>query len=171
MSIRPEQPEDAPVIDALLRAAFGGDQEARLVQRLRAEPGFDARLSLVFVDVDRVVGHILFSPIFIESATARTDALALAPLAVRPDVQRQGIGTALAREGLEVCRALGHGIVVVVGEPAYYSRFGFLPAGNAGVRAPFPVPDEVFQILELRASALAGVSGVVRYPPAFTEVV
>ena len=97
-------------------------------------------------------------------------ALALAPMAVHPEFQSQGIGSRLVREGLERCRNLGHRIVVVVGHPEFYPRFGFTPARAKGLEAPFPVPDEAFMVTELVPGALDGVSGMIVYPAPFEGV-
>jgi len=94
----------------------------------------------------------------------------LAPMAVLPALQGQGIGTELVREGVEACRRLGHTIVVVVGHPRFYPRFGFVPAAQYGIRAPFEVPEEAFMVLVLgRPERLEGISGLVQYPSAFNE--
>lgn len=97
-------------------------------------------------------------------------ALALAPMAVRPEYQNQGIGSELVRHGLRQCRDLGHKVIVVVGHPEYYPRFGFSLARAKGLEAPFPVPDEAFLVLELVPDALEGIKGVVNYPPEFADV-
>jgi len=91
-------------------------------------------------------------------------------MAIIPEHQRRGIGSALVREGLDVCRRLGHSVVIVLGHAEYYPRFGFRPAGRFGIRPPFEVPNEVFMVLELRDGALARVSGVVRYSDAFDGI-
>jgi putative acetyltransferase len=170
MTVRPEQPADYAAIADVSRAAFRQDNEARLIAALRKSAGFDPELSLVAVRDDVIVGHILFSRILIESESSEVPALALAPMAVLPALQREGIGSQLVAEGLESCRRAGHRIVIVVGHPDYYPRFGFVPAGPLGLRAPFPVPSEAFMALELVAGALDGVHGTVRYPPPFEEV-
>jgi putative acetyltransferase len=170
ITIRPETAEDYAAIHEVNALAFGREVEARLVEALRRLPDFIPDLSLVAVEADRVVGHILFSPIVIETKDGAVPALALATLAVRPEFQYQGIGSALVRDGLERSRALGHRIVVVVGHPAYYPRFGFAPARARGLEAPFPVPDDAFLALELVPGALDGVAGMVRYPPPFEGV-
>jgi putative acetyltransferase len=168
--IRPETAEDIGAIYEVNRLAFGQENEAKLVNELRKAPAFVSGLSLVAVDNINVIGHILFSPIRIESKTQSVPALALAPMAVRPDYQRKGVGSELVRVGLSHARALGHRLVVVVGHPGYYPRFGFTPARSHGIEAPFPVPDEAFMILELVEKALSGVWGTVKYPPQFDTV-
>jgi putative acetyltransferase len=137
---------------------------------LRDAEGFDPRLSLVGLRNDQVVGHILFSPIDILNDRGDVSALALAPMAVRPAFQRQGIGSALVTTGLEVCRRAGHRIVVVLGHADYYPRFGFSPAGQHGVRCPFDVPDEVFMVLSLVDGGLDDVAGIVRYSAPFSDL-
>jgi putative acetyltransferase len=166
-TIRPETAEDYAAIHEVNALAFGQEVEPRLVENLRRLPEFTPELSLVAVEAGRVVGHILFSPLVIETKDGAVPALTLAPLAVRPELQNQGIGSELVRDGLERCRSLGHRIVVVVGHPNYYPRFGFSPAGARGLEAPFSVPDEAFLALELVPGALEGVAGTVKYPPPF----
>ena len=168
--IRRERPGDVGAIFDVNYQAFGQDGEARLVDALRNDGDYDRDLSLVAVCGDRIIGHILFPPIAIVSETAETAARALAPLAVHQDFQCLGVGAALVREGLEECRRLGHRIVIVVGHPGYYPKFGFVAARNFGIHAPFPCPDDVFMALPLCGGALDGISGTVRYPPAFDAV-
>ena len=173
--IRSERPGDEAAIAEVNRLAFGRDDEGRLVAAIRHGDGFNRGLSWVAtvaneVAADRVVGHILFSPIHVETARDSAPALALAPMAVHPDRQRQGIGSALVRRGLDGARVGGHRIVIVVGHPDYYPRFGFTPAVDHGLQAPFPVPDEAFMALALVPDGLDGVVGVVRYPPVFDEM-
>ena len=167
ITIRPETAEDYAAIREVNVLAFGREIEAKLVEALRESPDFILELSLVAVEGGRVVGHILFSPLVIETKDGSVPALALGTLAVRPESQNQGIGSKLVREGLERCRSLGHRIGVVIGHPAYYPRFGFSPARARGLEAPFPVPDEAFMVLELVPGALDGVAGIVRYPSPF----
>ncbi len=165
-----ERVEEWGAIAEVNRLAFGQENEARLVEAIRNAPGFDSRLSLVATRNDRVVGHILFSPIVIESGRVSHPALALAPMAVVPDFQRQGIGTELVNAGLEACRHSRHIIVVVLGHPEYYPRFGFERASAYGIRAPFDVPDEALMVLTFTTGGLDGSGGVVRYPDAFSGV-
>ena len=119
--VRPEQPEDRDDIAEVNREAFGSDEEVRLIERIRRAPGFDAALSLVATRSGKIVGHILFSSVTIETDDASIPALALAPMAVQPECQRQGIGSALVREGLKAARRLGHDVVIVIG--AVINRF------------------------------------------------
>ena len=168
VTIRPETAADRPAIYDVNRLAFGRAAEARLVDAVRVSPGFIPALSLVADDAARVVGHILFSRIAIRTPDRRVAALALAPVAVHPARQSQSIGSALIRQGLAESTRLGHRIVVVVGHPRYYPRFGFSSARARGLEAPFP--DAAFMVLELIPRALAGVLGTVEYPPAFSAV-
>jgi putative acetyltransferase len=168
--IRPELPEDASAIFEVHLQAFAQDGESRLVNALRHDGNINPELSLVAVFGDRIIGHILFCPITIISGTVETAALALAPLGVHQDYQCMGIGAALIEAGLEACRGLGHRIVIVVGHPGYYPRFGFTAAKESGISAPFPCPDNVFMALPLRPGALDGIGGMVRYPMAFDNV-
>jgi putative acetyltransferase len=124
-----------------------------------------ALVSLVAEIDGRVVGHILFSRMWIETPTGRVSAVALAPVAVRPHHQREGIGSRLIERGLELVKARGEGIVIVAGHPQYYPRFGFSTEKARFLRSPFPA--EAFMAMELRAEALQGIEGSVVYPPAF----
>ena len=112
----------------------------------------------------------MFSPISIETEAGTLSALALAPMAVHPDFQNQGIGSQLVRQGLDHCRKLGHKVVILVGHPEYYPRFGFIPAKSKRLVVPFPVPDEGFIVMELENGALDGISGMVKYPAPFEDV-
>ncbi len=158
-----EAPRDHAAVEALTDAAFGTPGEARLISALRGDPG---AISLVAAESGVIVGHILFSVIDVEG----TRAMALAPMAVRPDRQGQGIGTALVQGGLQACRDAGHRLVIVLGHPEYYPRFGFIPAQPLGILSPWPVGDAYFMVLALVPGALEGVAGTVVYPPAFAEV-
>ena len=166
--IRAEHAADCEAIRAVNLRAFGRDNEAQLIDLLRASPSFIAELSLVAVDEGQVVGHMLFSRIHIRTPACLVPALALAPMAVLPEHQHRGIGSALVRQGLEACRRLGHRIVVVVGHANYYPRFGFSSARAKGLDAPFP--DPVFMVQELTPGTLDGVRGTVEYPPPFAAV-
>ena len=167
LTIRPETPRDLDAIRRVNEQAFGQRAEADIVEKLRSRAVLT--LSLVAVRENEVEGHIAFSPIAVESEGSSFAAIALAPMAVLPACQRQGIGGQLVRAGLEACRDLGHEIVVVLGYPAYYSRFGFVPAGPKSMSCEFEVPEEAFMVLELREGALVGRGGVVKFQPEFNE--
>jgi putative acetyltransferase len=170
--IRPEKPEDVMLIDELTRLAFQGEDEANVIAAIRDSDYFIPELSLVALDDNtQTVGHILFSPVKIESPETSVEALALAPMAVLPEYQNRGIGSLLVQHGLEACKKLGYTIVIVVGHSEYYPRFGFRPARAYGIEAPFEVPDEAFMVLELVPGALKNVRGVVKYSPAFDSAI
>jgi putative acetyltransferase len=164
MHIRIERAADIPRIHAVNLAAFESATEANLVDALRVQ-AVDA-ISLVAEDDDHIVGHIMFSPVRLTGADdIRT--MALAPMAVTPERQRAGIGSALARDGLAECRRRGVEAVFVVGHPAYYPRFGFTLASNYGIACEFEIPDEAFMAVELVAGALRGKAGTVFFHRAF----
>jgi putative acetyltransferase len=169
--IRPEGKEDFEAIHEVNRLAFGQEDEALLVRRIRDSSHFIPELSLVANRDGQIVGHILFSTIDIEGQHSNRPVLSLAPMAVHPDFQNQGIGTKLVREGLKKCRQLGYLVVIVIGHPDYYPRFGFAPARQQGLETPFPVPDEAFMVLELAPNALAGFKGTVKFPSEFDGMI
>lgn len=162
LSVREERSDDLKAIREINRGAFGRDDEARLVDALRAEGA--VIVSLVAEEDGRVVGHILFSMLPITTEAGTLSAAALAPMAVRPDLQRRGIGSALVWRGIEACGERGLSAVVVLGHPGYHPRFGFSPVAGR-LRDPFSAGD-AFMALELVPDALT-VPGTVRYAPAF----
>jgi putative acetyltransferase len=165
MTIRAETPEDAVQVRRINELAFGQPAEADLVDRLR-QACADS-LSLVAED-EGVVGHILFTPVVIESGERRVIGMGLAPMAVLPDRQRQGIGSRLVTRGLDLLRDRRCPFVVVVGHPEYYPRFGFAPASRLGLASQWEgIPDEAFLAIILDPGAMAGVSGVARYRDEF----
>ena len=166
--IREEIEEDHPAIRKVNELAFGRTGEADLVDALRAN--VHPYISLVAVTDGQVSGHIFFSPVSIVSEGATFNAIALGPMGVLPQSQNQGIGSQLVRSGLEECRNLWQDIVVVVGHPGFYTRFGFMPARARGLECEYPVPDDVFMVAELREGALAQVQGVVKYHAEFDKV-
>lgn len=171
LPVRRETAADFPAVRELVTAAFGRADEARLVERLRACDAYIPELALVATSPDgEVVGHLMLTrlPIHLDRGGSAL-ALALAPVAVRPDRQREGVGSALVTQALERAAALGFGAVIVLGHPSYYPRFGFLPGGAFGVRCPFDVPGEAFMARELVPGALRECEGMVVYARAFTE--
>ena len=163
MIIRAERDADHAAIRVVNEAAFGGREEADLVEALRGEGA--VLLSLVAQIDSQIVGHVLFGRMWIETVTGAVPAVALAPMAVLPAYQRQGVGSQLIRAGLDLVRGLGEQIVVVVGHPAYYPRFGFSSETAGGLEGPFR--REAFMALELAPGSLQDVRGRVRYPTAF----
>lgn len=168
--MRPERAADAAAVFRVVRDAFGREAEARLVEALRASES--PCVSLVAEEAGRVVGHVLFSPVAVDDAPlpdvgAAAPCMALAPLSVAPDRQRRGAGSALARAGLDACRALRAPLVFVLGHPAYYPRFGFEPAGPHGFRYGGGDPGPAFMVRELAPGAAEHAAGDVRYAAAF----
>jgi putative acetyltransferase len=171
INLRIEEEADLPAIREVNILAFGGrESEANLVDALRQTHGAATPLSIVAEQEGLVIGHILFSSITINTSQGVVSAISLAPMAVRPEYQNQGIGSALVRFGLEKCRQRGERIVIVLGHPNFYPRFGFTPASRWGLQGPWPEAGEAFMVLELQPGALNGVQGMVRYPPAFDDV-
>lgn len=165
MHIRRERPGDRAAVFAVNAAAFETELEARLVDALRgaARP----LVSLVAERADELVGHILFTPVTVERNPGGLAVMALGPMAVAPPCQRQGIGGELVRRGLDECRRAGAAVVVVLGHPEYYPRFGFEPAARHGLRFRSAELDPFFMAQALAPGALAGLGGEVRYHPEF----
>jgi putative acetyltransferase len=161
--IREEVPSDRPEVDALVQAAFGGDYERRLVSRLRSD-GLVA-VALVAEAEQEIVGHIVLSwlPTQVDGRSVR--AVALAPVAVRVDHQRRGIGSRLIKAAIEAGERAGAEAVILLGHPSYYPRFGFSADLAAKLASPFSGP--AFMALELAPGALSGAAGSVAYPAAF----
>ncbi|PZO38193.1 MAG: GNAT family N-acetyltransferase [Pseudanabaena frigida] len=168
MEVRIERIEDINAIFQVNVAAFGRKEEAILVDRLR---DIESTFSFVAVEAKKVVGHIFYSPVEIEGQCSdNLFILGLAPMAVLPEHQRQGIGSLLIRYSLEECTGLGYKAVVVLGHPEFYSRFGFVPAKEKGLRCEYKVPDDVFMVLELENGTLENCIGTVKYRSEFREV-
>ena len=163
MIIRNEEPRDIPAIRSINEDAFGRQDEADLVDSLRSEGAVLG--SLVAEMQDQAVGHILFTRMWVDMIAGPVPAVALAPMAVLTEFQRQGVGQQLVRDGLHLMRRQGERIVIVLGHPHYYPRFGFSIEKARCLESPFP--PEAFMVLELVPGALAGVQGNVRYPKAF----
>ena len=168
ISIRRETPEDIEAVRYVNEQAFGQKGEADLIEALRQRGA--VTLSLVAVKGNSIIGHILFSPVTIESESSSFHAVALAPMAVLPEEQRKGAGSQLVRVGLEECRVSGHEIVVVLGHSDYYPRFGFVPARPRGIECEFEAPEEAWMILALQEEVFAGRQGKVRFQPEFRKV-
>lgn len=161
--IRDEQSTDYTAIASLHRAAFGGDYEADLVEALRRDAL--VLVSLVCVEDETVVGHVMLSRLRLEVGGRDVAAASLAPLAVAPGFQRKGYGSSLVKGGIEAVRAVGGEAIIVLGHPDYYRRFGFSADLTRNLIAPFRGP--AFMGLELSPGVLEGREGLVTYPPAF----
>jgi len=174
MIIRRERSDDGDAIHAVTAAAFrgvahsappvepGGDPgEATLVSWLRDDAGWIPELSLVAIEDDQVVGHVLATRAYVEARPA----LGLGPLSVVPGRQRAGVGTALMHAVLGAADALGEPLVGLVGDPTYYGRFGFVPAQPVGIAAPVPAWGDNFQVRTL--SRYEGQAGRFRYAAPF----
>ena len=171
IEIRKEAESDFSDVYKLNKAAFGQNCEPKLVDLLRKNNAFIPELSLVATIYNKVVGHILFTKIKIKDGNGNEfDSLALAPMAVRPDLQKKGIGGQLIRYGLNKAKELGNKSVIVLGHEQYYPKFGFVPAERWKIKAPFDVPTNVFMGIELVENGLEGVTGTVKYPKEFETV-
>lgn len=142
MQIREASEADLDDVLAVESLAFGHDKEAGLVRDLLDDDTAKPRLSLLAFDGDRAVGHILFTAARLAETESTTRVALLAPLAVVPDAQKQGVGGKLVERGLQLLRQAGVELVFVLGHPDYYPRHGFQPAGRLGLDAPYPIPDE-----------------------------
>ncbi|MGE5172674.1 MAG: GNAT family N-acetyltransferase [Betaproteobacteria bacterium] len=167
VQIRHERELDTAGVRAVNEAAFETATEAKLVVALREQ----ARpvISLVADDEGVIVGHIMFSPVVLEGHP-ELKIMGLAPMAVLPERQRKGIGSALVRAGLEECKKLGFGAVVVLGHPEYYPRFGFLPSARFCIGCEYEVPEDAFMVKELYPGYLLGATGTIKYHAAFYTV-
>jgi len=161
-----EKAFDYQDIHEVILNAFLSNDEALLVEKLRKSGDV---ISFVAIKNDKVIGHVLFSTASIENSEYASPALVLAPVAVLPEFQNQGVGTKLIERGLEECKKQGYSIVTVLGNPQYYSRFGFKPAIEYRIESPMNVPEESFMVLELVTGTLNQVNGVLNYSKAFDE--
>jgi len=169
ITIRQETQNDYKEVYKLNHIAFGQDNEAKLVDALRKNrTAFVPELSMVATVDKKIVGHILFTKIKIKDGSGNlNESLGLAPMAVKPELQKCGIGSQLIRKGFEVAKKIGFKSVIVLGHEHYYPKFGFQPAGHWKIKAPFDVPSNVFMAIELAANGLKDISGTVVYPKEF----
>ena len=167
MLIRPEKKCDWDAVHAVNVSAFESPSEANLVDALREQA--QLVVSMVAEENGEVIGHIMFSPVSL-SGCPNLKIMGLAPMAVAPKHQQKGVGSALVKTGLEQCRQLGFDAVVVLGHPAYYPRFGFVPSSRFGIDSEYDVPEEAFMAIELKPESLNGMTGRVKYHVAFSNV-
>jgi putative acetyltransferase len=169
LQIREEQFGDELGMYHVNEQAFGSPAEADVVDTLRRRGAIV--LSMVALESDTIVGHVLFTEAIIDDPRVSFKALGLAPMAVLPEYQRRTIGSQLLRASLDKCRQSGYDVVIVLGHPGFYPRFGFVPAKQHGIECEFDVPDNAFMILELRENALAKWTGIIRYQAEFRKFV
>ena len=167
MQIRAEEERDRAGIRIVNESAFETAAEANLVFALREV--IDSLISLVAEDQGEIIGHIMFSPVTL-TGHPELEIMGLAPMAVMPEYQRKGVGSALVRAGLEACKKLEVGAIVVLGHSGYYPRFGFVPSSRFGIHYEHEVPENLFMIKELREGYLHGSTGTIKYHEAFRNV-
>lgn len=163
--IREETEADIPGVRQVEEAAFGRPDEANIVDGIRARDG--VTLSLVAVEGEAIIGHVLFSPVTIADGKQVVKGVGLGPVAVLPSHQKLGVGSVLCHEGLVQLAKMDHKVAVVLGHPEYYPRFGFQAAEDFDIRCKWDVPPGVFMVKELQENALEGVTGLVVYAPEF----
>lgn len=167
MIVRTEKREDFAAVQAIHLSAFPEDAESKLINRLRKNAS--PIVSMVAEDNEQLVGHILFSPVTLDSSTS-LKLMGLAPMAVLPSKQRQGIGSALVEAGLAQCRLIQCGAVAVLGHPDFYPKFGFKPSTDFAIKSEYDVPAEVFMMVELEKAYLQGCSGIISYHEEFKDL-
>lgn len=172
IKIRQEKEKDYKLSESVVARAFKhaeqtDHKEHLLVAKLRKSDIFIPELSLVAELDGEIVGHIMFTKLFIENEGNKYESLGLAPVSVLPEHQNKGIGSKLINEGLKIAKEIGFKSVIVLGHDKYYPRFGFKPASTWAIKSPFDVPNEVFMALELEVRGLKGVSGTVVYGKEF----
>lgn len=166
--IRFEKPEDIAFIHSVNEQAFGRVSEAKLVDTLRL--ACTDHLSLVADDNGSIIGHLMFTPVVVTDGKQKTEGMGLAPMAVLPSRQRQGIGTQLVDSGLRILKEKGCPFVIVLGHPEYYPRFGFQAASGCNIRTQWDgVPDDAFMILVMDHEAMQNVSGVATFRDEFND--
>ena len=165
MRIREAKHSDLNNVLFVEKTAFGYDKEANLVKDLLEDPSAKPLCSLLAFNDDKAVGHILFTSATIEGEHSAISVSLLAPLAVIPDFQKQGVGGKLIQNGLQHLTNAGVDLVFVLGHPGYYPRYGFKPAGVRGFEAPYPIPEEhadAWMVQELRTGVIGSISGKIR---------
>lgn len=168
IEIREEKQEDHDAVRFVNDQAFGTPEEGRIVDKLREI--CKETISLVAVSGEKIVGHIFFSPATIDHQDGQVVGMGLAPMAVSPEFQKQGIGSLLVKEGIRRIKETDCPFIIVLGHVNYYPRFGFEPASIYGLKCQWEgLPDEAFMVIILNKSVMTGVSGVAKYRSEFDE--
>lgn len=168
LNIIEESPKDLNDIYEINKKAFGEGIEAEIVNALREAD--ELTLSLVAKVDNLIIGHIAFSEVKVQSGEKTHKAIGLGPMAILPEYQRKGYGSNLVEYGLKILSERDYEIVVVLGHPDFYPKFGFVPSQNYGIQCEFECPPEAFMVKELKPDALKGVTGKVCYSSKFSEV-
>lgn len=173
--VRPENKTEVPIIREVIQEAFdpmpfSTGKEWQLVENIRQSEGYIPGLALVAVCDGTIVGHSLISLAEIENKKKKHSILVLGPVSVLPAYQRQGIGQEMIRIGIAAAKRLPLGAMIVVGDPAYYSQFGFQLAVPQGIHLPFGFDEEEYlQVLEIQPGSLKRIKGAVKYPVTFFD--
>ncbi len=167
MIIRREAPQDYARIYDLVKVAFQTAQvtngkEQDFVEQLRSSRDYIPELALVAEQDGELIGHIMLTRTYITRRDDKVEALFLGPISVVLERRNQGIGSALMNESLRLAKAMGYQSVFLVGDPAYYHRFGFQPTAKFGIKELEPIPDEYVMVCQLDDNALAGITGTIR---------
>jgi predicted N-acetyltransferase YhbS len=172
MILRQEEEKDYAQVFNLVEQAFkdaeySDHQEHFLVEKLRKSDAFIPELSIVAEINNEIVGHILFTKLFVRSDSEIFSSLSLAPVSVKPEYQRKGIGSQLINEGHKIAKELGYESVILIGHENYYPKFGYKKTSNFGISFPFDIPEENGMAIELVKDGLKNVKGVVKYRKEF----
>lgn len=168
--IRIAEEKDYPSIYKINDLAFAGQQESNLIASLKSGSTFIDDLSFVAENEEEIIGHLLFSKILLHSGSKDYETLALAPMCVKPDYQKMGIGSLLVEEGLRQVIEKDYDSIFVVGHKDYYPQFGFIRASNFEILSPWELPKDIFMAIELKEDALKFRPGKLIYPTPFLEM-
>lgn len=170
IKIRSEVKGDYEAITVVNDKAFKGTQESQIVKKLRVTKSFDPELSLVADNDNQIIGHILLTETTLEiSSQEKRSLLLLAPMAILPEYQKNGIGKQLILKAIEKAKKTDYPAIILLGHPEYYSRFGFKPSSLWNIKMDIDAPEEAIMILELKEKALQNIQGIVHLNPAFFE--
>lgn len=169
MIIRTETNKDFEEVFKLNYLAFGNrEDESKLIERIKLSEEFISELSIIAEMENEIIGHILLSKAIVEDHEKQHTVIVLASIAVKPNYQKQGVGSRLIEEGIRRCSSLGYSIILLIGHPTYYPRLGFQPARRFGLELKhFEVPDEVFMVYEVMEGKLQEIQGELKYPKTF----